>query len=153
MRASRLRSVASKARCIFPSVENLLASSLRSPLPSGRGTVPAQPLRRPSSTTNPRRSGGKKESGEVPEKGAAGSFTLLLTTYPLLFFLRERRWTGDEIDHFAEARSVGIFYMQIRGAAKRRSRDSLDKGSVVDLAPPIAYSLPREKDPGEVLRT
>jgi hypothetical protein len=32
--ATRLRSVVSKARCIFPSEENLLASSLRSPLPS-----------------------------------------------------------------------------------------------------------------------
>ncbi len=33
-KATRLRLVVSKARCIFPSVENLLASSLRSPLPS-----------------------------------------------------------------------------------------------------------------------
>ena len=32
--ATRLRLVVSKARCIFPSEENLLASSLRSPLPS-----------------------------------------------------------------------------------------------------------------------
>jgi hypothetical protein len=33
-----------KARCVFPSEENLLASRLRSPSPSGRGTMPAPPL-------------------------------------------------------------------------------------------------------------
>jgi len=33
-----------KARCVFPSEENLLASRLRSPSPFGRGTMPAPPL-------------------------------------------------------------------------------------------------------------
>ncbi len=47
--ARGLRLDGSKARRIFPSEENLLASSLRSPSPCGRGTLPAQPLRRPSS--------------------------------------------------------------------------------------------------------
>jgi len=39
-----LRPAHSKARCVFPSEENLLASRLRSPSPFGRGTMPAPPL-------------------------------------------------------------------------------------------------------------
>jgi hypothetical protein len=39
-----LRPGHSKARCVFPSEENLLASRLRSPSPFGQGTMPAPPL-------------------------------------------------------------------------------------------------------------
>ena len=125
----RLRLVASKARCIFPSVENLLASSLRSPLPCGRGTLPAQPLRRPNLDRGRVqvwapifKEGGrgvehysfgvrKRDFGRLyhAEEASPESEPVILT-YPTLpanqggkqARLFRAGWTGDETDDFGE---------------------------------------------------